>query len=83
MSFTDVLALVLGTSTTIVITTKANPKGTTTAPTARGSTCMFEQMLQRAGGDGAGLPSISKRRASVKKRMAWIMAKTRQLAQLL
>jgi hypothetical protein len=58
-------------------------EGTTTAPTARGSTCMFEQMLQRAGGDGAGLPSISKRRASVKKRMAWIMAKTRQLAQLL
>jgi hypothetical protein len=44
---------------------------------------MFEQMLQRAGGDGVGLPSISKRRASVKKRMAWIMAKTRQLAQLL
>jgi hypothetical protein len=38
---------------------------------------MFEQMLQRAGGDGVGLPSISKRRASVKKRMAWIMAKTR------
>ena len=79
--FYGVLALVLGTSTTIVITTKANPKGTTTAPTARGSTCMFEQMLQRAGGDGAGLPSISKRRASVKKRMMWIMAKTRQLAQ--
>src|SRR5271169_373679 len=38
---------------------------------------------QRAGGDGAGLPSTSKRRASVKKRMAGIMAKTRQLAQLL
>jgi hypothetical protein len=34
-------------------------------------------------GDGAGLPSTSKRRASVKKRMAGIMAKTRQLAQLL
>ena len=31
-------------STTIVITTKANPTGTTTAPTARRSTCIFEQM---------------------------------------
>ena len=35
------------TTTTIVITTKANPTETTTAPTDRGSTCMFEQMLQR------------------------------------
>jgi hypothetical protein len=34
-------------------------------------------------GDGAGLPSTSKGRASVKKRMAGIMAKNRQLAQLL
>ena len=32
------------TTTTIVITTKANPTGTTTAPTARRSTCIFEQM---------------------------------------
>ena len=32
------------TSTTIVITTKANPTGTTTAPTARRSTCICEQM---------------------------------------
>jgi hypothetical protein len=38
---------------------------------------------QRAGGDGGGLPSTWKRRASVKKRMAGIMAKTPQLAQLL
>ena len=38
---------------------------------------------ERSGGDGAGLPSTSKRRASVKKRMAGIMAKARQLAQLL
>jgi len=29
---------------TIVISTKANPTGTTTAPTARRSTCIFEQM---------------------------------------
>ncbi len=71
------------TTTTIVITTKANPTETTTAPTDRRSTCMFEQMLQRAGGDGAGLPSTSKRRASVKKRMAGIVAKTRQFAQSL
>jgi hypothetical protein len=32
------------TTTMIVITTKANPTGTTTAPTARRSTCIFEQM---------------------------------------
>src|SRR5208337_5284667 len=32
------------TTTTIVITTKAKPTGTTTAPTARRSTCIFEQM---------------------------------------
>jgi hypothetical protein len=32
------------TTTTIVITTKANPTGTTTAPTARRSTSIFEQM---------------------------------------
>jgi dihydroorotase len=32
------------TTTTIVITTKANPTGTTTASTARGSTCIREQM---------------------------------------
>ncbi len=32
------------TTTTIVITTKANPTGTTTAPTARRSTCICEQM---------------------------------------
>jgi hypothetical protein len=38
---------------------------------------------KRAGGDGGGLPSTSKRRASVKNRMAGIMAKTPQLAQLL
>ena len=42
--FYGCLALVLGTSTTIVITTKANPTGTTTAPTARRSTCICEQM---------------------------------------
>ncbi len=72
------------TTTTIVITTKANPMGTTTAPTARRSTCIFEQMpVSELAGDGAGLPSTSKRRAGVKKRMAGIMAKTRQLAQLL
>jgi len=72
------------TTTTIVITTKANPTGTTTAPTARRSTCIFEQMpVSELGGDGAGRPSTSKRRASVKKRMEGIMAKTRQFAQLL
>jgi hypothetical protein len=38
---------------------------------------------QWAGGDGAGLPSNSRRRASVKKRVAGIMAKTPQHAQLL
>jgi len=58
-SFTDVLALMLGAlatlgaslqvsimgiMTTIVITTKANPTRTTTAPTAPRSTCRFEQM---------------------------------------
>ena len=32
------------TVTAVVITTKANPTGTTTAPTTRGSTCMCEQM---------------------------------------
>ena len=32
------------TTTTIVITTKTNPTGTTAAPTARRSTCIFEQM---------------------------------------
>ena len=32
------------TTTTIVISTKAKPTGTTTAPTARRSTCIFEQM---------------------------------------
>jgi hypothetical protein len=32
------------TATTIVITTKANPTGTTTASTARRLTCIFEQM---------------------------------------
>src|SRR5205823_13209391 len=32
------------TTTTIVITTKANPTGTTTAPTARRSTCICELM---------------------------------------
>ena len=32
------------TTTTIVITTKANPTGTTTVPTARRSRCIFEQM---------------------------------------
>src|SRR5271165_5483740 len=32
------------TTTTIVITTKANPTGTTTAPTARRSTCICEQL---------------------------------------
>ena len=32
------------TTTTIVITTKTNPTGTTTAPTARRSTCICEQM---------------------------------------
>jgi len=35
------------TTTTIVITTKANPTGTTTAPTARRSACIFEQMPVR------------------------------------
>ena len=74
-SFTDVLTMALG-------AWKANPTGTTTAPTARRSTCMFEtNACQRAGGDGAGLPLTSKRRASVKKRMVGIMAKI-QLAQL-
>jgi hypothetical protein len=43
----------------------------------------LNKCLSGAGGDGAGLPSTSKGRASVKKRMAGIMAKTRQLAQLL
>jgi hypothetical protein len=72
------------TTTRIVITTKANPMGTTTAPTARRSTCIFEQMpVSELAGDGAGLPSTSKRRAGVKKRMAGILAKTRELAQLL
>src|SRR6266478_5498086 len=38
------------TTTTIVITTKANPTGTTTAPTARRSTCIFEtNACQRVG----------------------------------
>jgi hypothetical protein len=32
------------TTTTIVITTKANPTGTTIAPTARLSMCIFERM---------------------------------------
>ena len=32
------------TTTTIVISTKANPTGTTTDPTARRSMCIFEQM---------------------------------------
>ena len=32
------------TTTTIIITTKADPTGTTTAPTARRSICIFEQM---------------------------------------
>ena len=72
------------TTTTITITTKADATGTTTAQSARRSMCIFEQMpISELSGDGAGLPSTSKRRASVKKRMAGIMAKTRQLAQLL
>jgi hypothetical protein len=57
------------TTTTIVITTKPNPKGTTTAPTtARRSTCIFKQMpVSELAVMVQGLPSISKRRASVKK----------------
>jgi len=35
---------IMGIMTTIVITTKANPMGTTTGFTARRSTCIFEQM---------------------------------------
>ena len=35
---------IMGIMTTIVITTKANPTRTTTAPTAPRSTCIFEQM---------------------------------------
>ena len=71
------------TTTTIVISTKANPTGTTTAPTARRSTCMLEQMpVSELAVMVAGPPSTSKRMESVKKRMEGIMAKTRQLAQL-
>jgi hypothetical protein len=71
------------TTTAIVITTKANQKGTTNAPPGPVDRREFvNKPCQRAGGDGAGLPSTSKRRASVKQRMAGIMAKTRQLAQL-
>jgi hypothetical protein len=43
----------------------------------------LNKCFSETGGDGAGLPSTSKRRASVKKRMAGIVAKTRQLAQSL
>ena len=72
------------TTTTIVITTKANPTGTTTAPTAPRSTCIFEQMpVSELAVMVQGCRQLQKSRASVKKRMAGIMAKTPQLAQLL
>ena len=72
------------TTTTIVISTKAKPTGTTTAPTARRSTCIFEQMpVSELAVVVQGGRQLQKRRASAKKRMAGIMAKARQLAQLL
>ena len=72
------------TTTTIVITTKANPTGTTTDPTARRSTCICEQMpVSELAVMAQGCRQLQSCRASVKKRMAGIMAKTRQLAQLL
>ena len=72
------------TTTTIIITTKADPTGKTTAPTARRSMCIFEQMpVSDLAVMAQGCRQLQKRRASVKKRMAGIMAKTRQPAQLL
>jgi hypothetical protein len=58
------------TSTAIVVTTKANRTGTTIAPTVPCSMCIFEQMLvSELAVMVQGLPSTSRRRASVKKRM--------------
>ena len=72
------------TTTTIVTTTKANPTGTTNAPTARRSTCVFEQMpVSELAVMVQGGRQLQKRRASAKKRMPGIMVKTPQLAQLL
>jgi hypothetical protein len=57
--------------TTIIHTTKANPTETTTAPTARRSTCIFEQMpVSELVGDDARavilfLPRISILRGSL------------------
>src|SRR5271165_2527509 len=71
------------TTTTIVISTKANPTGTTTAPTARRSTCICEQMpVSELAVMMQGRRQLQRRMESVKKRMEGIMAKTRQLAQL-
>jgi hypothetical protein len=71
------------TTTTIVITTKANPTGTTTAPTARRSTCICEQMpVSELAVMVQGRRQLQSAWESVKKRMEGIMAKTRQLAQL-
>jgi hypothetical protein len=69
------------TTTTIVITTKAKSDENnyrSDRPSIDGH--IRTNAWQRPGGDGAGLLSTSKRRASVKKRMAGIMAKTRQFA---
>ena len=71
------------TTTTIVITRKANPTGTTTAPTARRSTCIFEQMpVSELAVIMKGCRQLQSAGRAKKKRKAGIMAKIRQLAQL-
>jgi hypothetical protein len=72
------------TTTTIVITTQANQKGRTTAPTARRSTCIFEQMpVSELAVMVQGCRQLQSAGRAKKKRMARIVAKTRQLAQSL
>jgi hypothetical protein len=55
------------TTTTIVITTKSNPTGTTIAPTAPSLDVHFERMPVS---DGAGLPSTSKPQGE-REKMPW------------
>ena len=68
--------------TTIVITTKANPTRTTTAPTAPRSTCIFEQMpVSELAVMAQGCRQLQSAGRAKKERKAGIMAKSRQLAQ--
>jgi hypothetical protein len=71
------------TAITIVITAKANQKGTTTAPTARQSTCICEQMpVSELAAIMQGCRQLQSAGRAKKKRKEGIMAKIRQLAQL-